>query len=183
MRKSLALAVTAAMTTGLVAFIPAVADAASSNTTVTFNLVGGTLSIAAPASVSLADVASSTTASTETGQLGSTTVTDTRGSLVGVYTVAVTSSNFTTGAAGPTQTILGSTVTAFSGPATFTNTSAGSVHVTTTAPVAAAGVVPIEGNSAYSGNDSSSYNPTITIPVPATNVAGTYTGTITQTVT
>jgi len=185
MRKSLALAMTAAMTTGLAALVPAAANAANSNTTVTFTLQGGTLSISAPASANLGTVNSSTSATTVSGQIGSTTVTDTRGNLVGLYNVTVTSSDFATGGGTTlgTDAISGATVTAFSGAASFSNATPGAVHLTTSVGVPATGLTPIEGDSAYTGSDTSSYNPTVTIPIPATNIAGTYTGTITQTVT
>ena len=83
-------------------------------TDVTFSLTAGSLSIAVPASATLASGATSTSLTSVTGQLGSTTVTDTRGALVAAYVVNLSSGNFTTGAAGPTETIVGSTVTAFS---------------------------------------------------------------------
>jgi hypothetical protein len=178
MRKTLVLLVaTAAIGGGLAT--PALA--ADGPTIVTFSLTAGALAISAPANASLGSVATSSTLTNVTGQLGSTTVTDGRGSLVAAYVVTLSSGNFTTGAAGPTETVLGSTVTSFSGAVTHTNATATKVPLETTTGVAAA--VPIAGLSAYSGTDTATYNPTVNIPVPATNVAGTYSGVITQTVT
>lgn len=176
MRKALVLGTAAASILAVAAAGPASAD----TTNATFELTAGSLSIDAPATASLGRVASSTTASTLTGQLGTTTVTDTRGSLTAAYQVLLTSGNFTTGTAGATETILGSTVTSMSGAVTHTNTTATKVATETTVPVGP--TVPIMGLSAYSGNDSATYNPTVVIPVPVTNVAGTYTGVVTQTV-
>jgi hypothetical protein len=150
---------------------------------VTFTLTAGAISISAPASKALGSVGTSTTATSIGGQLGSTTVTDGRAALVAAYAVTLTAGNFTTGTAGATETILGSTVSAFSGTASHTNATATKVATSTdsTAPVLSGS--PIMGLSAYSGTDTSTYNPTISIPIPATNVAGAYSGVVTQTVT
>ena len=158
------------------------AFAAESTTNVTFSISAGALSISAPSSASLGSFGAGTGVTNVSGKLGSTTVSDLRSSLAGAYNVTATASNFTTGAGGLNETVLGANVTMFSGPSTHTNTSATLAVVDTTVGVPAAGVLPILTVTGYTGNDSASYNPTVAIPVPATNAAGTYAGTITQTV-
>jgi hypothetical protein len=157
------------------------ASAAADTTDVTFTLTAGALAIDAPATAALGAVGTSSTATAVTGQLGETTVTDGRAALLAAYAVTLSSGNFTTGAAGANETIVGATVTSFSGPVTHTNTTATKVASATTTAVASA--VPIMGLAAYNGTDTGVYNPTVNIPVPATNAAGAYSGVITQTVT
>src|SRR5690348_472507 len=103
MRKSLALGIAGAMTTGLVAFVPAVANAActtgpcSQDTTVTF-----TLSSSGAFQINQASNAASLTAAgnlgatgtTVSGNLPSTTVTDGRAQLAGAWTVSISSTAF-----------------------------------------------------------------------------------------
>ena len=176
MRKALAVG-TAATLLGLgLAAAPASAD----TTTVTFALTAGAIAIDAPATANLGAVGASTAATVVTGQLGSTVVTDTRGSLLGAYQVTLSSGDFTTGSAGVNETVLGATVTGMSGPVTHTNGTLTKVATETLVPVASG--LPILGLSAYSGNDTATFNPTVSITVPATNAAGVYTGVITQTV-
>ncbi|HET7312414.1 MAG TPA: hypothetical protein VFJ17_13920 [Mycobacteriales bacterium] len=196
MRKSIALAVTAATTAGLAAFVPTAADAASctvttlncgASTATTFTITGGTLSISVPDTADLGTYASSATGTTVQGLLTDasntpTVVTDTRGGLLDSWQVAVTASDFTTGGGTVPETVLGSTVTAWSGNVTVTNTGGTKTQTTSTAPVAATGALPIASNTGYAGNDSASYTPTISVLVPGTNASGTYSGTITQTV-
>lgn len=157
------------------------------DTTVTFELTAGVLAIAVPATASLGAVGTSAAASSISGPLGTTTVTDERGALLAIHNVTLTASNFTTDTTpldanppGVNETILGSTVTAMSGPVAHTNTTSTAVKVETLAAVPSGTV--IEGMSAYNGTDTATYNPTVTIPIPATNAAGVYTGVITQTV-
>src|SRR5690242_11449992 len=70
--------------------------AEAADTTTTFTLTGGALSISAPASKALGSAA--TGSSVITAQLGTTTVTDARGALLGSWTSSVTSTDYTTGA-------------------------------------------------------------------------------------
>ena len=160
---------------------PALADTASDTTDVTFTLAAGALSIDAPLSKDLGSVGTSATASVIGGALGNTTVTDARGGLLTAFTVTLTSSDFTTGAAGTDETISGATVTAYSGVVNHTNAMGVEVETSSAAPVlSGAAITSLTG---YSGTDVATYNPTISIPIPATKVAGDYAGVITQTVT
>jgi hypothetical protein len=158
-------------------------DTCVDSTAVTFTLTAGVLAIDAPTSASLASVSTSSTATQATGNLGTTTVTDNRAGVLAAYTVALTSGNFTTGGSTAQETIQGSTVTGYSGTVTHTNATLTKVPLGTTSTAPVAAPVPIMGLSAYTGTDVASYNPGVIIPIPATNAAGLYSGTITQTVT
>jgi hypothetical protein len=161
---------------------PAAATAGS--TTTTFSLTGGALSISVPASpVSLGSAA--TGATTLSGQLGNVTVTDNRGVLLGSWTSQVSASNFTTGGGSAPETIPVGNVDYWSGLATSVTgtmtpvpgqlTVANEIALSTSASTAfsATGVI---------GNNSASWNPTLVVSIPSAAVAGTYTGTVTHTV-
>lgn len=156
------------------------ADAAGP-TTVTFDVTAGSLSISVPATAALG---SGTPGSTITSQLGAVSVTDTRAQLTPTWTASVSTTTFTTGGATSGETIAKAAVAYASGTATAT-TGVG-VFLPGQALVASA-VALGSTQTAFSltsgvGNNSASWNPTIVITVPAGAVAGTYTGTITQSV-
>lgn len=182
MRKAHVLSVAAAtiLSTGALLAAPA-----SAGTGVTFTVNSGALSIAEPSTTAnLGTALSSITGTSVTGKLGSTTVTDARGSLAG-WAASISSTNFDDGAShvipagnakayvlatdGPTlvQGIAvpsaGSYLTSATG---LTLSNSGQSFVTATA----------------TGSNQVSYNPSLTITIPSTVVAGTYTGTVTQTV-
>jgi len=89
MRKPLVLAIAAASVAGLAALVP---TAANAGTVVNVTLNGGALSITEPSATATlsGSVAQGTTM---TGALGSTAVTDARGSLAGWSVTALTSGN------------------------------------------------------------------------------------------
>jgi hypothetical protein len=154
--------------------LAAPASAATSGTTpVTVTVTTGTLDITVPAGpVSLGTVAASSTAQTVSAQLGNVTVIDSRGGTTG-WTVTANGNDFV----GPSSTI------SVSAP--------GSSMYTT--PVAAvtgtANVTPSDLNPLYPpgpvqtatgvvGVNTATWNPTITLHLPANTVAGTYNSTI-----
>ena len=158
--------------------LPAAAD----TTTTTFTLAGGALSISVPASRNLGSAA--TGASTLSAQLGTVTVTDSRGALLGSWTATVSSTDFTTGGGTANETIAKSSVTYWSGPATSTSgtavrapgqaTSADAQDLSTTRTAfSATGVV---------GNNTTAWSPTLTVNIPSAAVASTYSGTVTHSV-
>ncbi|GAA1267183.1 hypothetical protein Psi02_08950 [Planotetraspora silvatica] len=172
MRKSL-LALAAGA--GLVVAIASPVSAA--DTITTFTITAGALTITAPPTANLGTVASGATS--VSAQLGTVTVTDTRGLLVATWTATVSSTAFTTGGGTPAETIANTavnyspgTATATSGLATFTPGTAGTLGTPRTAFTATLGV----------SNNSASWNPTVSVAIPAAAVAGTYTGTITHSV-
>jgi hypothetical protein len=156
--------------------------ARAADTTTTFSLAAGALSISAPASRDLGT--GSTGGGTVSAQLGTVTVTDNRGALVGTWTASVSSTDFTTGGATANETIAKGQVTYWSG--TTTASSGVAVFAPGQAIAANAQALSIS-RTAFSaaaivGNNSASWNPTVTVNVPAAAVAGNYTGTITHSV-
>jgi hypothetical protein len=154
----------------------------AATTTTTFTLSGGSLSINAPASKSLGSGA--TGSASLAAQLGTVTVTDARGATLGSWTASVASSDFTTGGATTNETITKGNATYWSGAATASS----GVGTFTPGQLLSANAQALSGSlTAYSatvvvGNNSVSWNPTLTINVPAAAVAGDYSGTITHSV-
>src|SRR2546423_5485542 len=174
-----AVASTALATAALVGLAPA---AGAADTTTTFTLTGGALSISAPASKALGSAA--TGSATVSAQLGTTTVTDARGALLGSWTGSVASTDFTTGGATANETIAKADADYWSGAAT----SATGVGAFTPGQLLVANKVTLAASrTAFSaasvvGNNTVAWNPTVIINVPAAAVAGTYSGTITHSV-
>ena len=176
----------AAATTGLAAAAllgaAGPASAATSGSTIaTFAITGGALNITVPAStVALATGTVNTGAASASGVLGSVAVTDTRGLLVNSWTTTVTTTSFTTGTT-PTadQTVAAGKVAYASGPSTAT-TGLGAFVPTTSTPIG----IGVTGASwtGLAGNDSAAWSPTLTFTLLASQVAGTYSGTITHSV-
>jgi hypothetical protein len=151
--------------------LPAGADP----TTATFQLTAGTLSISVPASVSIGSQVVSTSASTISGQLGVVTVTDQRGgTTTWVASVIVTAFTPTTG---PAVTAIAADKVSYSA-GTITQ-----VGVTATKPATTdlTGVSPVV-NGASTGLSTASWNPTISVLLPANAAPGIYTATITHSV-
>src|ERR1700722_1710847 len=156
------------------AFIGVNAIPAEAATPATFTLTSGALSISAPtASVSLGSQVASTATSTISGSLGVVTVTDQRGGVT-TWTASVISTAFTP-PAGPAD------------PASNISYGAGVVTVSPTvvATVVAAsdltGVTTVV-TGASTGISTASWNPTISVVVPANFAPGVYSATITHSV-
>lgn len=155
------------------AFVPA--HAAEDTTTATFALTGGSLTISAPET---SDLGSAATGSATVGDtLGAVTVTDERGALVAEWSATAQASTFVHG-----------TDTDFNIPATSVSytpsvpTGSGAVF-TPGAGGALGGALPLPVVTALgSGNNTATWDPTVTITLPAQSVVGTYTGTITHSV-
>jgi hypothetical protein len=164
---------------GLIAFA---LPARAADTTTTFTLAAGSLSISAPASSGLGS--GSTGGGTLSAQLGTVTVTDSRGALLGTWTASVSSTDFTTGGATANETVAKGQVTYWSGAATASSGTA--VFLPGQAAAVNAQALNVARTafsaSAIVGNNSASWNPTLIVNVPAAAVAGTYTGTITHSV-
>jgi hypothetical protein len=154
----------------------------AADTTTTFSLTAGSLAISVPASRDLGSGA--TGGGTVSAQLGTVTVTDTRGALAGTWTASASSTAFTTGGATASETIAKGQVTYWSGTVTA---SSGTAVFAPGQPLAADAEALSVSRTAFSasaivGNNSASWNPTVTVNVPAAAVAGSYTGTITHSV-
>jgi hypothetical protein len=168
MRKFLLLAGTLALLAAMTA-LPA-----GSATPATFTLVAGTLSISAPtASVSLGSQVSSIVATTMAGPLGVVSVSDQRGGTTN-WTASVISTAFTP-PAGPAD------------PASNVSYAAGTITASSTVTATAVPAADLTGVStvvtgASTGVSSASWNPTISILVPANFAPGVYSATITHSV-
>jgi hypothetical protein len=162
----------------LLVALPGAAGAATTGTTTTFTLTGGSISITAPSTtVNLGSV--SVAAGSISTQLGTITVNDNRGLLNGGWTGTVSLSQFTTGAGTAAETI----AAYWSGAATATSglgSLIGNQLTSGLAVVVNAAQTAFTGGSLI-GNNSASWNPTLTVTIPAA-VVGTYTGTVTHTV-
>lgn len=170
------LTVLAAVTAvSLGAAAPALAD--HGGTHVNFEITGGALSISQPATAGLGSAG--TGASSLAATLGQITVTDNRGANLGSYAASVIGSAFTTGSGASVYTIPATGVS-YAPPAIIGGTgtavrvagTAGSIATSRTA-MTATGVV---------GNNTSVWNPTLTVTLPADAVAGAYSGTVTHSV-
>jgi hypothetical protein len=152
------------------------------DTTVTFTVTSGTLTITAPATVGLTSGAPGTTI---TGSVGPVTVTDNRALLAASWTATVLATPWTTGAASTAETIPVSDV----GYAVGTITPTGTITVTGTDRPAGTAAGDLSGaaqtvvtGTAGVGDNSATWNPTLSIAVPASAVGGDYTGTLTHSV-
>jgi hypothetical protein len=186
MKKSIVCAFSVAAVMGAVLTSTAASAAVTANarvsagptggdTTVTFAVTSGLLTMTAPAT---ANLGSGPPGATITGALGTTAVTDNRALLAAAWTVAASSTAFTTGTATAAETI----------PVTDVGYSPGAI--TTTGNITATGfTITLSGTpqtvvtgTAGVGNNSASWDPTLAVAVPAAAVVGTYSGTLTQSV-
>ena len=144
---------------------------ADPSTTVTFTVTSGALTLSVPASADLGSGAPGTDIS---GAIGACTVTDDRALLSASWTVTAAETDFASG---------GSII-----PATDADYTTGTV--TTTGTITATGTDVTLSNSAQTvltgssgvGDNTASWDPAITVHVPASAVGGLYTGTLTQSV-
>lgn len=169
MRKSLAILPLLVCAAGVLAFA---GPASAAPSTATFEVTGDTLDIAVPASVDLGSVTASAAAQELTAiPLGNVTVTDGRGVSSG-WVATASATNFS----GP-QTLAGASV--------YSPTAASATNATVT-PAAdqtlATTAAPVQTATLAVGVNSATWNPTITVTIPANALAGTYTSTITQSV-
>lgn len=145
------------------------ASAATGDTVTTFALAGSGLSITVQPTAGLTDGASG--AASVSGQLGAVAVTDARGGVTG-WSASATSTTFTTTGAGtPTST----GVSYNAGVVTTTGISTAVLGTATALSATPAAVV---GATAVVGNNTASWNPTLTVTLPSSALAGDYTGTI-----
>jgi hypothetical protein len=173
-----------ALTPGIASAAPA-APAALANsstpgsgdpdTTVTFSVTSGALSMTAPATAALGSGAPGTTI---TGALGAVAVTDDRALLTASWTATASSTDWTTGGGTPAETIPATDVGYDPGSITTT----GTITATGTPITLASAAAPVVTGTSGVGNNTASWNPAIAVAVPAAAVGGTYTATLTQSV-
>ena len=145
------------------------------DTTVTFAVTSGALTMTAPAA---ADLGSGAPGTDITGEVGTTTVTDDRALLSASWNATASSTDFTT-AGGTTPEIIPATDVDYA-PGTITTTGG----ITATPHDITLDHEPqlVVAGTAGVGNNTASWNPTLTVHVPVQAVTGTYTGTLTQSV-
>lgn len=151
--------------------VHAPADAADTTTTFTITAAGG-LAISAPASANLGSVASGVTS--VSGSLGTVTVTDQRGLILGNWTATASSTNFAHGSNSSYDIAKAQAVYAAGTTSGDGGASAGVGGSLATAVIAAARL--------GAGNNTVTWNPTVTVALSPTAVVGTYTATITHSV-
>jgi hypothetical protein len=155
--------------------------ASSGDTTTTFTVTGGALNITVP---DVANLGSGNPGGTVTAQLGAVAVTDGRAALPAAWTASAASTAFTTGGGTGPETVANGNVSYWSGPATATTGSGtftpGQVNAGAEATMNT--TLTAFALSGGAGDNSATWNPTVSVAVPAGAVAGTYTGTITHSV-
>lgn len=188
MRKPLVLAMSTMISVGLAAFVPVAANAGAGDTPSTFSLTpSGGLSIAVPdGSVTPVNIGTASTgAATLSGSLGNVTVTDGRGLLTAAWNANASSTDFTTGTT-PTadETVTKANVGYWAGVGTAQVGQVGAFLAagTLATPVSLAGAGAQVGSWSGTGNNTVTWNPTITFTLSPSQVAGTYSGTITHSV-
>jgi hypothetical protein len=179
LRSMIGLASAAALVTVLTvsaSTVPALA-ATSGGTTASFTLVGGTLSITVPTTaVSLGTAPEAVGGQVISGSLGQVQVNDARNPAAGSGWVATVISAAFTPSGGPA--IAASAVSYSAGAIT----KVGTATYTANNPVDLTAVVAVVTATGITGDNSATWNPTISIAVPGGTVAGTYLAVITHSV-
>jgi hypothetical protein len=160
---------------GSFALAPVAGAAVTGGTAGTFTITAGGLAITVPASAAFANV--NTGAASTSGALGAVSVTDTRGSAVALWTTTVTSTVFGTGPSA-NETVALADISYASGLSTASSGIGAFVPSLSTAMTA----TPVVRWTAGIGNNSATWNPTVTFALLGSQVAGVYTGTITHSV-
>jgi hypothetical protein len=153
--------------------VPAFA-ATTGPTPVTVEITGGGLAISVPAAADLGTTAASPSAQTVTGSLGLVVVSDLRGGILG-WVATVGSTSFTGSAGG----------TISAGTMTYTPGTAVVVGIATVTPISLTAMTTpgtVQTATAVTGVNTATWNPSIGVLIPAGAVAGTYSATITHSV-
>jgi len=145
------------------------------DTTLTFTVNVGALSLTAPAT---ADLGSGDPGTTISGVVTPVVVTDDRALLTASWTATASESDWTTGGATLAETIPAADATYTPGTITTTGTitTAGTPITLANAPA------PVVVGSAGVGNNTATWDAGIAVAVPAGAVGGPYTGTLSQSV-
>ncbi|MGX4738494.1 hypothetical protein [Kitasatospora griseola] len=141
------------------------------STTVTFVVTSGALTLSVPASAVLGSGAPGTSIS---APIGPCTVVDNRALLSASWTVTAAETDFVNGP----STIPAADATYTVGSVTTT----GTITVTSTNVTLSNSAQTVLTGSAGVGDNTATWDPTVTVSVPASAVSGLYTGTLTQSV-
>ena len=152
------------------------------DTTVTFTVTVGLLSMTAPASANLA-TGTGAPGTTISGALGNMVVTDDRALLTAAWTVDAAETDWAlVGGGGTTAEIIPAGDATYN-PGDITTTGVITAAAASTPPIALAnGAVPVVAGTAGIGNNTATWDPTVAVAIPAGQVGGDYTGTLTQSV-
>jgi hypothetical protein len=145
------------------------------STTVTFTVTVGALSMTAPTSADLGGGAPGTTIA---GPIGNVTVTDDRALLAAAWTATASATDWTTGGGTGNETIPATDVGYAPGPITTTGT------ITATGfPITLAGAAKtVVTGTAGVGDNTATWDPVLSVAIPASAVGGLYTATLTHSV-
>ena len=176
MRKSTAFVPLIASALGLLPCAQPASAAGSGDTPVTIQVTSGTLDITVPAGpVSLGTVAASSSAQTVSGQLGNVEVIDSRGGTTG-WTATASAVDFT----GPSSISVSAP-----GSSSYTTPAAtvtGTANVTPSNLTALYPPAPVQTATGVAGINTATWDPTISVTLPADTEAGTYSSTVTHSV-
>lgn len=145
------------------------------DTTVTFTVTSGLLTMTAP---DTANLGSGVPGGTISHTIGNVTVTDGRARLGASWTATASSTNWTTGSGIPAETIPATDVSYRPGAITTTGIITARPFDITLSNGAQTAVTGTGGT----GDNSATWDPTLSVSVPAAAVIGTYTATLTQAV-
>jgi len=148
----------------------------AAGTALTLEISGGALSISAPATADLGIATANSAGSEISTQIGWITVTDNRAAAAGSGWIASAISTALTPTAG---TALAASLIAYT---VGTVAETGTVTCTNNDPTNLIGVSPVVTATGITGSNSATWNPTLTVTIPGSYVAGTYTGSITHSV-
>jgi hypothetical protein len=158
-------------------FILVTAAPALAVTPATITITGGALEISAPTdSASLGTIVNTVGGGTVSGQLGIVRVSDARSAAAGSGWVASAISSAFTPPAGPA--IAASAVSYSAG----TITKVGTATYTANDPSSLTGVSPVVTATGITGDNSATWNPTLSVAVPGGTAAGVYSATVTHSV-
>jgi hypothetical protein len=146
------------------------------DTSVTFTVTTGAISLTAPVSSDLGPGAPGTTI---TGTAGPVVVTDDRAADNGGWLVTASASDWTTGVGATPETIPATDVGYDPGSITTT----GTVSTTGTAITLANSPAAVVTATGIFGNNTATWTPALAVAVPAAAVGGIYTATLTQSLT
>ncbi|MEV4755698.1 hypothetical protein AB0J86_11385 [Micromonospora sp. NPDC049559] len=151
-------------------------------TTVTFEVQAGALTITVPDASTLGTATPA--GGTITDNLGTVTVNDQRASPTPTWTATVLGTNFTTGGGDdPGEVVPIGSVTYTTGTMTPGAGQTGTCNALLTTTALTVTAQDAATHTGGTGNNSCSWDPSLVVTLATTNVAGTYTGTITHSVT
>jgi hypothetical protein len=157
--------------------------ALADDTTATFEVTAGALTVDAPAT---ATVGTGAPGSVVNGALGPVAVTDARASADGSWVASVTATNFVTGASTPSEVTLATEIDYWSGPVTASTGNGtlapGQVNAAAKVPLDTTTPLTALTHAGGTGNNTATWNPTLSVRVPLDSQAGTYEGTVTHSV-